>query len=432
MSDNVTDEIPSSKPIPVSLFCRRTNKTTQLINNTESDFSVEGKHRWFDFKFEQPVFIQSVTVETEGYDDWNKVQFEFDHISQKKIAIKVTNNAGSYFTDVGRVISGFKFKPDEKYTWIRSQKISKVTVYGYTLDELSSFEDAISSLDTRTKSVDSKIASLAELERANQEKITILKEEAAQLQIDKSQLNSGVGQSQAQLDGLQKRVSTASTEVSELDSKVEDLTSSVLSRRNERRRLATEIDEQQSSLNRIKQDIRLFPSEIAGFVDEGSRNIKHYLWLSVPFVSVILYVTYSLFTSAIDLTHLTQNEDINVWNIFLTRLPFVTVAVTVLQVCGFVVGRFVYEIVQINKQRLNLSKISIIAKDISTASAVDLDLTTDEHFELETQLKMELLREHMKQYVGEGYTYKAGGITKIIPEWMQKQKTEKDDLEIDP
>ncbi|MBP0482430.1 hypothetical protein [Sagittula salina] len=182
----------------------------------------------------------------------------------------------------------------------------------------------------------------------------------------------------------------------------------------ERRRLSDEIqrltdtrDNTSSDLEKVKTELKMFPSDLAGYIEEGARNIKIYAALSTPFVIVILFVTWSLFFSAIDLTVIWRDtgEEIDVWSIFLTRLPFVIVAVTLLEVCGYTVGRFIYEIIKINRQRIAMQKLSIIAKDISTLSAKNTELTDDEIFERETALKMELLRDHLKDDLTQDFSY---------------------------
>ncbi len=71
--------------------------------------------------------------------------------------------------------------------------------------------------------------------------------------------------------------------------------------------------------------------------------------LSLPFALVFFVILWSLFSSAIDLTQLWKNEDgIDIWTIFLTRLPFVIVAFALIEAAGFVVGRLVFEIIKIN------------------------------------------------------------------------------------
>ena len=70
---------------------------------------------------------------------------------------------------------------------------------------------------------------------------------------------------------------------------------------------------------------------------------------------------------------------------------------------------------RINRQRIEFAKLSIIAKDVSTAAAtVSGEIAEDEIFQHETKLKMELLREHMKNYVGTEFEYHGTGIIAAI------------------
>lgn len=126
-------------------------------------------------------------------------------------------------------------------------------------------------------------------------------------------------------------------------------------------------------------------------------------------------VLWSLFSSAIDLTQLWRIEDdVNVWTIFLTRIPFVLVAIALVEACGFIVGRLIFEIVKINRQRLEFSKLSIIAKDVVLASSAELEMTDEERFSEETKLKMTLLQEHMKSQAQEEFRYTGSALTSAI------------------
>ena len=78
-------------------------------------------------------------------------------------------------------------------------------------------------------------------------------------------------------------------------------------------------------------------------------------------------------------------------------------------------GRLVFEVIRINRQRVEFAKLSIIAKDVSAAAAHRLTEIPEEGvFEAEIQLKMELLREHMKNYVGNEFEYKGTGLIAAI------------------
>jgi hypothetical protein len=168
-------------------------------------------------------------------------------------------------------------------------------------------------------------------------------------------------------------------------------------------------------MEHLTTKLRLFPSEIAGFVEEGNRNIRTYLWLSLPFAGIFGVVLWSLFSSSIDLTQLWKlDEGVDVWTIFLTRIPFVLVAIALIEACGFVVGRLIFEIVKINRQRLDFAKLSIVAKDVVTSAAVDVEMSGEEQFAEELKLKMSLLQEHMKSNSHEEFQYSGSAITSAI------------------
>lgn len=196
----------------------------------------------------------------------------------------------------------------------------------------------------------------------------------------------------------------------------------------ERRNIRSEIAADRNTLDELTNEIRLFPSEIKGFVDQGTQNIKTYLWIGLPFAAILAIILYSLFSNAIDLTQLWRLEDgVDVWTIFLTRIPFVVVAFALIEACGFIVGRLVFEIVKINRQRLEFAKLSIVAKDVTTAAASVAGLTEEERFAEETRMKMQLLSEHMKSVSSEEFKYQGTSISSAIIGLAGKMLTPKGD-----
>ena len=59
--------------------------------------------------------------------------------------------------------------------------------------------------------------------------------------------------------------------------------------------------------------------------------------------------------------------------------------------------------IKINQQKLSLTKVSIIAKDIASASENGLNLNDHELFQLRSHLKMNMLRDHMKEYLSKDF-----------------------------
>ena len=57
-----------------------------------------------------------------------------------------------------------------------------------------------------------------------------------------------------------------------------------------------------------------------------------------------------------------------------------------------------------DRQRLNLTKVSIIAKDVSNSIELDLGLSEEEKYHKRLALKMDLLRDHLKTYISSEFS----------------------------
>ncbi|TNF16905.1 MAG: hypothetical protein EP320_00300 [Rhodobacteraceae bacterium] len=401
MIDNPTS-LAKPHAIPVELFSRQTKKTTQLIENISDEKALDGKNRWYEFFLETPVYAREISVETSGYSTWNEIEFEVDHLDGTRHEEKIRFNPDNTSIHLGKLITGFRFRPESK--WLANTKIHKVSVTGLTLDEFHAYEWRLKEIDQKEKEL--------KLRETEAETLDLRVKE---LQSQKSNLDGEIGKSKAELSKLEQSVTSTQSSLNESQNNLKDLGGEVDSLRQERRKINDEIKSLESKLNELTKEVRLFPSEIAGFVKEGNRNIYWYVGISIPFIIIIYIILSALFSSAIDLTQLWKREEgIDIWTVFLTRVPFVIVAITILEVCGYVVGRLIFEIIKINRQRLSLSKLSIIAKDVTTASAQNTDLSDEELFQKETELKMELLRDHMKEYVSEEFSYKGTAIQSAI------------------
>lgn len=109
-----------------------------------------------------------------------------------------------------------------------------------------------------------------------------------------------------------------------------------------------------------------------------------------------------LISGAADLTVIiSENPKIDIQTLLLSRIPYVTIASGIIYACYEIAKVFISEMIKINRQRLNLTKISIIAKDVSSAAETGLNnLDEDKIYKLRTEQKMELLRNHLTYYLG--------------------------------
>lgn len=425
MDESVDESDLQPKIIPVSLFSKKNNKTTALVNNSKQEFSFEAKQRWFEFEFSESVYVQSIQIVASGYEGWSGVSLDLFHVSGNIIEFRSNYSDGKFTLEVGRFVNGFRFRPDTRFSLLTNQLISSVVVTGYTPAEFAQLEQETGRILSDKADIMGRLASAAEREKSASDKVSAAEARVGELKTESGQLDKDIGQAHAQFDALKSEIAQNLKRNEEITVSSDDLKNQLETLRAERRSEETILAERKNEKEKLIEDIRLFPSEISGFVQEAKRSILSYTILSALPMAIIIYVTYNLYKNSTDLTQIYKTGEVDVWTIFLTRMPFVIVSVTILQVCGVFVKRFINEIVDANNQRLNLSAISIIAKDVSTASASSLDISSDEKFELETKLKMSLLREQMQKYISDKYEYREA-VRRFRPQ-QQKTSASKDE-----
>lgn len=388
-------------PIEVEFFSKQANKTTKLINSGEG-FKVEGVHRWYEFEFVGPVYLSELKIASSGYDKWNKFDVEVLHSDQTVHQERITVEDNVISLSLGKLALSFRFRPESR--WLTKTEILRVVASGYSLEEFHNFEWSIKDIQSRELILSKKEEKLEELNDLENTKVSNIK-----------QLTTEVGKLTAHRNELTESSALLSEKIKTKQASEKDVQSEIETYQEERRGLRSDITSDEIKLSNLTKKLRLFPSEVAGFVEEGNRNIKTYLLLSLPFIGIFAVVLWSLFSNAIDLTqHWKIEGGVDVWIIFLTRVPFVLVAVALIEACGFVVGRLIFEILKINRQRLEFSKLSIIAKDVVLASSTELEMSDEERFAEETKLKMTLLQEHMKSQSQEEFRYTGSALTTAV------------------
>jgi len=394
-------DAPKEHLIAIEFYSRKGNKDESLINGGGEPF--DARSRWFSYTFVRPVFLTAIEVTCEGYASYDKFEVEVDHVDGTKHEERIAVNSGEVKLSLGELANGFRFHPDKK--WLASPKISKVTSTGYTEEEFHEYEWAIKDFQRN----------LVDLDR-REKKLEAQKADFDALKAERVEIESTVGKAKAESEQLTHLVSSTKETVSKLESLEKDLGQKNASAEETLRKLTAQITKESEKLQELVREVRLFPSEISGFVKEGNRSILTYVWIGLPFLAILAVILALIFFNAVNLTQLyIEVESIDIWTIFLTRIPFVLVAIALIEASGYLVGRLVFEIIRINRQRVEFAKLSIIAKDVSAASAKRVEgMTEQEVFDAETQLKMELLREHMKNYVGNEFEYKGSGLIAAI------------------
>ncbi|WP_063317136.1 hypothetical protein [Pseudovibrio sp. Ad13] len=398
--------------LPYPLFEKRENKTTKLVASSDSNAPMQGASRWFKYSFSEPVFLTEISVLTEKYHGIDKFEFRWVSIDGVKEERTIQRGDDSDFTaPINQLVSSIEFKPPKK--WFTDVKILAVDLQGFQQHELKKFTALVGNLERRKDEIQS-ICEQA-LENAEQANVKINKLKAEEDEFDKkisnksseiTDLNNNIGRLTEERNALYADITARKKEVSELQDRLNRIGDNIGVKEKERSGLETDISSAHSELRELKSNIDLFPAEISEFVNQGSKNILTYLKLAAVPIILLVVVTVLLVSNAANLTTvLDENENAIIWSILVTRLPYVILASGILTVAYKLTSIFIAEIMRINRQRLNLSKISIIATDVSNSSAHGLNGLSDERLvEIRTQLKMEMLRDHLKEYLSDDFS----------------------------
>jgi len=396
--------LPNPDVIQVEFYNKKNNKSEVLINNSDKNISIKGKNIFYNFSYTERVWISHVIIDTENYHSWQKIEFQwFD--KGRSFSEIVTNTNNSFVIEINDFVDVFSFKPPK--TFESEAKLINIESNGFLVDDFNETISLISKIEMFKERIIDKSQSL--ITKADEavvslgESITLIEEKNKELDT----LSNKYEMDKKEENGLIKSITSLKSEESDINIRINSLDDSIDTKKNEQKSLNSDIEIKRNELDKLNADINMFPSEIAGFVNEGERALKKYYALTFIPLIILASVVLVLFFGAVDLTTiLATDKKTEIITIMLTRLPYVTVSAMLITACYQLVKYFVGQMVLINKQRIDLNKISIIANDTSIASFVGLGLSKSERYHARIQLKMELLKEHLKEDISQDYQYK--------------------------
>ena len=391
--------------IPFELLDKQT-RTTRLLSTSGDVQQIEGRNRWYEFKFKEPVLITTMTIETHGYLPTSEFEIDWlDDREKPRSATAKPQGDGLVQIEINRLCYGVAFKPPSMM--FVPTKIGVVRVEGLLRGSIDSALETLTHLD------EAKAAALAVIQKATARAEQRI-ENARQADLERGNAQRDVTNLKQQASRLKKSVDDLSLKRNELITANAEAERTLIDSNERRGRIEAEILQASSKLTGLKSDIQnsetqlaslknninLFPTEIVEFANQGSRNVKLYFWLALAPLMILVLMFVLLVRGAADLTTvITTDTDVNLQALFLSRLPYVVIATAIITACYKFSKAFFDEMVRINKQRLNLTKVSIIAKDISSAAETGLSLTDEATYRLRAELKMAILRDHLKEYL---------------------------------
>lgn len=406
-------EVPLRSLLPFDLLHGKNKKTTKLLANSGSSEPMNGSNRWYEFEFIEPVFLNEIIVDEENYSSFNEFEFRWTLAQGGEVTRELTkNNDGHYRAPINQLVSQISFKPPKK--WLTETKITRVQLVGFQIDELEDFVRLVARLD-RLKADILAVShkAIVNADAANNEvlqagsNLNTIDNEISEANQKIAELNANIGGLTEQRNGLLQDISKREEAISALDERRSQIQEIIAERTTEREGLAKDVAELKQDLRALEDDVNMFPTEIGAFVSQGGQNIGTYWKLATVPIALMVIVTGLLVFNAANLTTVFDEvEGAKIWSILLTRIPYVIIATAIIMASYKLARVLILEIMRINQQRLNLSKISIVATDASNTSQEGLtELSDRELYELRTDLKMQLLRDHLKEYLSSDFRY---------------------------
>lgn len=161
-----------------------------------------------------------------------------------------------------------------------------------------------------------------------------------------------------------------------------------------------EVERENTELKKLKDNINLFPSEISGFVTQAGNDIGTYINFAAGMIFIICVLFIWVLTGAFDLSeYVKDNPSANISQLLLAKMPSAIAVTALVGACYKIARVFIEEMLKINRQKLSLTQVSIIAKDVSLSAEAGLDFSESETYGLRLRTKMALLGDHIKTFV---------------------------------
>ncbi|QFR49582.1 hypothetical protein FJR48_07475 [Sulfurimonas lithotrophica] len=407
------------------------NQSGQIMNLIKDieDFSYQLKNKYYSFKFTEPIYIQKVIFKTE--DDVNLKDLEIVAIDYKNNSSTITfTNKEHKVWLPKKVLNEFKIKAPKRL--INKIKLTHIEIVGFKLNDLESIKDKVKELENsklslqtlsddienKNRELEDKLIEKNELINTKKETIDSLNNDISTLEDEISTLTDSKTSLENDTNQLTVKKESLTTENTNLENNIQQLNETS-------NQLNLKISNQNDELKKLTEDTNIFATEMKEYIEQGNKDILLYTKLSIiPWVTIAL-VSLIVFFGASDLTTVFETkENIEISSVFWSRVPFVIIVLSILFVSYEISKIFIKNIIHIHKQKRIFTKIGIIAKDVAEKSIIGLELDEKDKFDLRTKLKMDLLKSHLKNEIGEDYEYKVKtSLLEYLPDF-KKKKTE--------
>lgn len=433
-----TDEFELER-FPADFVSKYTGAISRCLDDGNKPFSIRSGER-YNVLFDEPAYIDEieilfsksifgVPIEISLYDSLSNressFKSQFDEINKKaNILPKRVSTGFSIYLHPG-LFEAFKRK---------TLDVEKIIVYGYFASDFEEMskdfkviechkENAISFISTEKEriakkedDINQKEIKILGLEEAKKEEIEKLEAEIIKCQDNYNSWKVDLNDLKKEINDFESKRNQIIEHINHNETTKRNIDGEITSGKAHLEIIARKTKEAEEKLKELTSNVNLFSEEFASFSNHGAKQANIFIGLSLIPLAIIVLLSYQLLSGAVDLSiKYSQDPNIDLLTIFVTRIPYILVCGSILTVCYSLTKFLFNRISYIYAEKLDFSKISIIAKDVATASSNNTALPDEHLYESRTYLKIEMLKSYLSGNIGQ-FSYTQRPLAKLIEE----------------
>lgn len=293
-----------------------------------------------------------------------------------------------------RSLQGFVFNESDSYSSL-SKLIDKLySIQEESYELLTELNDELGDLTERKDQLD-------EVETEYQDRLSSLQYEIENKEDLLNEVNDELNSLKSKLVNIKDQLAetTASLKLNREENGSLEQSNKTYSESLES--LKKEVRSQTTKLKTLQEDVDIFSEDFKSFTGETRKQQLFYGVISLVLLSVLIFITNSLFEKAGDLITLFDEGKIeSIWNIFLSRIPFMFAVLGIVAFIAEGMRRCLNQIIALHEQRLSFLRLSIVSREVIDSSTNEVDIDKESIVKLRTKLKLAMLRQHMEKDLG--------------------------------
>ncbi len=414
-TENSAPKIPHL--LEASLLPSRTSKFRKLINETNATpvKLYDGAHK---IELRSPAYVTELYIHSSTPNKaFQAITIKAIGIDGKPLSINSSKTSDGISTDIGNFVS--KIQIDYNKALISSRlEISSIDIYGWRPEELDSlthslekfykhYENLLSYKSQLSSSIEKTYHSAVEKRENAIIARNEIKSEIEAKSVDLENIDAELNEKKSDLEDLRSTIDNLNSQKSNINNYVELSTNKnsqlneEISQKEERiRDLDTRIGQMRIDLERLENNKNLFAESFEEYANQGASYTKTYfLFSSIPIITIVAIAIY-LLDSGQDIWKLsTEIKEVGIKDLLLSKLPFTLLCLAVIQSLYSIAHTFIVKAIAIGRDRLQLSKSQLLAREAHDAIIKDLDIPKEVKYHYLLNLRMQMLKAHLSKNI---------------------------------